>query len=183
MTISSRPNDLLLLVGKALAIFMQVVMAIAAVALVIAAGALLIFSGEIAAEAAAEFGDDVGALPGLALAGIMLVGLAIVAALYFFFDRLRRIINTVGDGDPFLPENANRLNLMAWLLLSVHLLTVPAIGLALFLSKWADQVDNANITVDAGLDLSGILMVIVLFILARVFRIGAAMREDLEGTV
>ena len=31
--------------------------------------------------------------------------------------------------------------------------------------------------------LSGILMVLVLFILARVFRHGAAMREDLEGTV
>ena len=31
--------------------------------------------------------------------------------------------------------------------------------------------------------LPGILMVIILFILARVFRHGAAMREDLEGTV
>ena len=29
----------------------------------------------------------------------------------------------------------------------------------------------------------GILLVLILFILARVFRHGAAMREDLEGTV
>jgi Fe-S cluster assembly ATPase SufC len=34
-----------------------------------------------------------------------------------------------------------------------------------------------------GLDMTGILLVIILFILARVFRHGAAMREDLEGTV
>ena len=32
-------------------------------------------------------------------------------------------------------------------------------------------------------DLTGFLIVLVLFILARVFRHGAAMREDLEGTV
>ncbi len=183
MTLSSRPNDLLLLIGKALSIFMQVIMAIAAFALVIAAGALLIFSGQIAAELAAELGDDVGALPGMALAAIMLVGLAVVTAMFFFFDKLRRIIDTVGEGDPFVPENAARLNMMAWLLLGVQLLMIPAMGLGLFIARWADEVENANVTVDAGLDLSGVLMVIVLFILARVFRIGAAMREDLEGTV
>jgi hypothetical protein len=31
--------------------------------------------------------------------------------------------------------------------------------------------------------LSGLLLVLVLFILARVFRVGAAMRDDLEGTI
>ena len=40
-----------------------------------------------------------------------------------------------------------------------------------------------DITVDAGLDVSGILLVVILFILARVFRHGTTMREELEGTV
>jgi|GEM_PF-170214 len=183
MTVSSRPNDLLLLIGKVLAIFMQIIMVIAAIALVIGAGALVIFSGDIAAEAAAEFGNDAGDLPGFALAGVMLIGLAMVATMYFFFDKLRLIIDTVGEGDPFLPENATRLNVMAWLLLGVQVLGIPAMGFGLFLAKWADEIENADVTIDAGLDLSGVLMVIVLFILARVFRIGAEMRDDLEGTV
>ena len=34
-----------------------------------------------------------------------------------------------------------------------------------------------------GFSLTGILMVLILFILARVFKRGAEMREELEGTV
>jgi hypothetical protein len=36
---------------------------------------------------------------------------------------------------------------------------------------------------DFGVSLGGLLLALTLFILARVFRQGAAMREDLEGTV
>jgi hypothetical protein len=36
---------------------------------------------------------------------------------------------------------------------------------------------------DAGIDFGGVLTALLLFILARVFREGAAMRKDLEGTV
>ena len=44
-------------------------------------------------------------------------------------------------------------------------------------------MENADITIDAGLDIEGILLALILFILARVFRHGARMRDDLEGTV
>ena len=36
---------------------------------------------------------------------------------------------------------------------------------------------------DGGFDMTALLLTVILFILARVFRHGAAMREDLEGTV
>ena len=113
----------------------------------------------------------------------MLIGLAIVAMLFVFFGSLRKIINTVGEGDPFAPANANRLSLMGWLMLGVQLLLIPALGLGLLLAKYADEMEHSSITIDAGLDMEGILLVIILFILSRVFRHGAAMREDLEGTV
>ena len=183
MTLYNRPNDLLLLIGKALAVLMQILMVIAAFFLVLGAGALVVFSADIAAEVAAEFGSDVSAFPAMAVAGIMLLAIVMVAGMYFFFDRLRRIIDTVGEGDPFLPENATRLNVMAWLLLGVQLLSIPIAGLALFLADWANSIEDIQISSDSFFDLPGILMVIVLFILARVFRIGAAMRDDLEGTV
>ncbi|MGB3165157.1 MAG: DUF2975 domain-containing protein [Alteraurantiacibacter sp.] len=176
-------TDPLLLAGKAITIFMQGVMVVAAIALFLVIPALFFFGGDIQAEALEEFGAAAGDFPTWALYSILLIGLAVVAVVFFFFDKLRRIIVTVEQGDPFVPVNATRLSHMAWLLLGTQVLMIPAAGLGLTLAKWADEVENANMTVDAGFDLSGVLMVIVLFILARVFKHGAAMREDLEGTV
>ena len=45
------------------------------------------------------------------------------------------------------------------------------------------SADAASISVDADFSTNGLLLALVLFILARVFRTGAKMREDLEGTV
>lgn len=50
--------------------------------------------------------------------------------------------------------------------------------------EYADEAHELHAEVGGGgIDASGILLVILLFILARVFRKGTEMREDLEGTV
>ena len=46
-----------------------------------------------------------------------------------------------------------------------------------------DFVPSENLKVDFDFTLTGLLLAIVLFILARIFRHGVEMREDLEGTV
>jgi hypothetical protein len=49
---------------------------------------------------------------------------------------------------------------------------------------WIAQFDKSgHVRIDAGISGNGLLLVLVLFILARVFRQGTAMREELEGTV
>ncbi|QIQ87763.1 MAG: DUF2975 domain-containing protein [Erythrobacter sp.] len=178
-----RPNDLLLLAGQVLAVIMQIFVAIGAAAVVIALPVLLFARDAINAEIAAEIGETATGLPMMPVIGLLFVALALLAMLFVFLGKLRAIIATVGEGDPFVPDNARRLNLMAWLLLAIQLLAVPAAGLGLLLAKWADQFEHQDITIDAGIDFTGILMVVLLFILARVFKHGAAMREDLEGTV
>lgn len=178
-----RQNDPLLLAGKIMTIIMQIACGIAAIALAIAIPVLLLFQGRIAAEIAVELGEQAGEFPLMSIMALLAVVAIAVVLIYLFFDRLRRIIGTVGDGDPFAPANAERLSAMAWLLLGVQIVMVPVAAIGLSIVEWADEVGQEGITFDAGLDLTGILMVIVLFILARVFRIGAAMREDLEGTV
>ena len=180
---TDKRNDLLLLAGQILAVLMQIFMAIGAVALLMATPLLLIFRADVIAEFAEETGDPSVAFPLMQLAGVMAIGLAIVVMLFFFFGALRRIIATVGKGDPFEPANADRLSLMGWLMLGVQLALVPATALGIALARYADEIENANITVDGDIDITGILLVIILFILARVFRHGTAMREDLEGTV
>lgn len=178
---TTRFRDPLLFAGKAIAIFMQGAMAVGALALAVGFFGVMFFTPQLAAEAGLEpFPAD---FPIGALAAIMLIGLAIVAMMFFFFDKLRRIIGTVGEGDPFQPANAARLNAMAWLTVGVQLSFLPAAALGMELAKFADDLKGADIRIDGGMDLEGILLAIVLFILARVFRHGAAMREDLEGTV
>ena len=177
-------NDLLLLAGKVITILMQGAMAFGAVVLVFVIGALAVSRDTIEAQMAAETGHADFALPLFASFGVLLIGFAIVAALFVFFGKLRAIINTVSQGDPFVPVNAERLSLMAWLMLGVQLLVLAAIPFALQLVDFVRVFgEDSDIKIDGGFDLSGILLVIILFILARVFRHGAAMREDLEGTV
>jgi Protein of unknown function (DUF2975) len=91
---------------------------------------------------------------------------------------LRRLIDTVGEGDPFVPENARRLSAMAWLTAAVQVLLIPVDGMLTWLT-----IHFGHIRTESGFSLGGILLTLLLFILARVFRQGAAMREELEGTV
>lgn len=177
-------NDLLLLAGKVIAVLLQGFMAIGAATLLVAIPAVMLFRGDIVEGLSDGSGVPVADMPVLPLVGVLVIAFAILAALFVFFGRLRAIINTVGEGDPFAPANAERLNLMAWLLLGAQVLIWPLITIAIPLVRWADQLEGVDIQADLnGLDLTGVLMVLVLFILARVFRHGAQMREDLEGTV
>lgn len=182
-------NDPLLLIGKIFCIFIQAAMAIGAIALVIAIPAILLAQGAIEAEIAKELPTLDMDFPAWLIAAIMTIGLAILAMLFVFFGKLRRIIGTVGEGDPFQPENATRLSQMGWLMLGTQIAIIPAGFIALQLTRYAEAiektgVENFHFSMGSGdFDMTALLLVVILFILARVFRHGAAMREDLEGTV
>ena len=142
----TKPNDLLLLAGKIITFIMQGALAIAAIALAIATPALLIFRNTVIEEFATEVGNPEVAFPLLQLAGVMLIGLAIVAMLFVFFGTLRKIIATVGEGDPFAPENADWLSLMGWLMLGVQLALIPATALGISLAEAACKILNEMAT-------------------------------------
>ena len=180
---TTRKTDPLLLAGKVIAIFMQGIMAVAGIALLFAMPVMLFFRADIVTQYAEASGDPDVVFPVFTALGVIAICFGIVAAMFVFFGRLRRIIDTVGDGDPFDPVNADRLSLMGWLMLAVQLLLLPASALGAHLAQYADEIEGMNVTIGGGLDLSAILLIVILFILARVFRHGAAMRADLEGTV
>ena len=113
-----------------------------------------------------------------AIAALLLMA-AVLAVLVFYFQRhLYRIIGTVGEGDPFVPANAERLRGMAWITVAIHVVTVPMV----IVGGWVEDVTRA-IHFKIDLPLAGLFLALILFILARVFREGTRMREDLEGTV
>lgn len=177
-------NDPLLLAGRILTYIMQAFMLIAALAMTIAVPGLMIFHPEIQAEIIAENGAAISALPTFTITALILLALIAVSAGFIFFRKLRQIINSVGEGEPFAPENADRLTMMAWIALGIYGLSAVMVALALTISDWIDQVgDGEGLSMSLGIDLSSILMIVILFILARVFRHGSQMRDDLEGTV
>ena len=116
----------------------------------------------------------------------MIVGLRAIAALGVVavplndavLRRLLAIVDTVRSGDPFVAANADRLQIIAWSLLALQLLSLVVGGIGKAISTPAHPLH-----LDAGFSTSGWLAVLLTFILARVFAAGALMREDLEGTV
>ena len=175
MTVATK--DPLLTIAKIVVWTLIVLLAIGGFAIAIAIPAVLFDIASIQAEIELNNAPSftVGMIAPLLLAALVLLAMAIQ-----FMRYLLQIIDTVGEGDPFVPANAERLTKMAWLMLIVQLLSIPAVGLSIFL---ADALDREAGSVADGVDASGLVLVLVLFILARVFRKGAEMRDDLEGTV
>lgn len=104
---------------------------------------------------------------------------AVVAVLGFYFMRhLYRLIGTVGEGDPFVPVNAERLRAMGWISVAVHVVAIPMAAVG----RWTQSVTR-DVHFQVDLPLAGLFLALVLFILARVFREGTRMRQELEGTV
>lgn len=183
MTMTHKPNDLLLLAGKILTLIMQFVSAVVGGILAICIPLILIFQSDINAALIEKYGDATQAFPAFSIALLFALLVAVFALAFIFFGKLRRIINTVGEGDPFVPENAERLSMMGWLGLGIYALTAALSVMAISISSWANDIEGADTNIDFGIDIEGLLLIIILFILARVFKHGTAMRDDLEGTV
>lgn len=164
-------NGARLIIGAIMGIF-----AFAGVCVVIGMGAILsVQRQELIAKLAAEGIPDSGVYVILTLlAGV----LALMVLGFYFLRHLYRIIGSVGDGDPFNPVNADRLRAMGWLVLSSQ----PLMWLLGLIGHWFERYTDKADT-EIGLSLGAMLLAVILFILARVFRTGTQMREELEGTV
>lgn len=109
---------------------------------------------------------------------IALLGIAAVWVTHLSISGLRAIVATVHGGDPFVRENAARLQRIAWLILGLEVLHL-GVGAAAVAASSARQ----SLDIDWSLSPTRWVAILMLFVLARVFEEGARMREDLEGTV
>ena len=139
--------------------------------------ALLVFSFFIDGWPQRPLGFDlVHAHPmaGTGLRAIVVVGIAGAAVVHTMLRRLLAIVDTVRLGDPFIVDNARRLEAIAWCLAAVEAsrFVVAAIAAAVWEPGKVDAFSFAPW-----------LAVLLLFVLAGVFSHGARLRADLEGTV
>jgi hypothetical protein len=109
---------------------------------------------------------------------IAVMGIASVPLAHVVLSRLRTIVDSVLDGDPFVVANARRLQTIAWAYLGLELLHL-VVGVVAARSGSSSQ----PLDVDWSFSVTPWVAVLLLFVLARVFDHGARMRADLEGTV
>lgn len=178
------PQVALLLFGTLFARLVQWVSALAGAGLLLLIPIVLLLSqGMLPGFPDGSRSDVIEASP-LSVITILAMMALIVAAMFQFFGKLRALIVSAKEGDPFTPENAARLNAMAWLFLGIKVLTLLVGGLRLHLANLVNRGANGGDSLNISLyDLDAVVIVIVLFTLAQIFHHGAAMREDLKHTV
>ena len=115
----------------------------------------------------------------LGMRAIMLIGISAVPITYIVLSRLRAIVDTVREADPFDAANARRLRTIAWAYLGLELLRLALGVVAANASSAAQQ----PLHIHWRFSFTPGVAVLLLFVLARVFEHGAHMRADLEGTV
>lgn len=108
----------------------------------------------------------------------LIVITAILGGTLQFIRLLYRMVASVDLGDPFVPANAQRLAQMGWLTIGVQLGILMIWAMAQIVESYVGDT-----RFNGELSLSGWLLALVLFILARIFRFGTDLRAEVEGTV
>jgi hypothetical protein len=108
--------------------------------------------------------------------GFLLTAPVIVLA-HLIFTRLIAMIDTIPHGQVFSTANADRLRTVAWALLGTQVIDLIAGIYMQYLSELSGEYLGWSF------GMTGWIAVLLLFVLSGIFREGAAMREELEGTV
>jgi hypothetical protein len=113
-----------------------------------------------------------------ALRWVLALGILTILPAHVLLTALLRMVRTVEQGDPFVAANARRLHVIGWALLALQLIDV-AFGL---LTQWIGRL-GADFTSDGNFAVTGWVAVLLVFVLARIFAQGTAMRDELATTV
>jgi hypothetical protein len=120
--------------------------------------------------------DEIGRMALAAFAG----GIAALTLVQSILRALRRVVASASVGDPFIEANAVDLVRVAWLLLGVNVIDAlikPMVYLLAPAAVRAKIHDTVHISV------TGLFAVLLIFVLAQIFRRGSDMRAELAGTI
>ncbi len=118
-----------------------------------------------------------GVMPGQLVIG--LVGLAvIVPGVIFICLQLRRILLTLADGDPFVPENARRLSSIGIVIAVMEILRIVTVVIVSTVPTLVGD-EPPRLSTQFILWIS----VAALFVLSQVFREGTRLRDEEKMTI
>ena len=128
-------------------------------------------------EVVADLGMGAGQIV-LVGAFALLSALACTVLLLFAVLLTTRIVESAMQGNPFVPENADRLYKVGWLLLGIEVA-------GWFIEPMLEFMVPEKLAAGLGFGMSpvGVLGILLIFVLAQIFRHGTTLRANLEGTV
>lgn len=147
---------------------------VGAMALAIIAALLFSFNPDLLGDLTIAGPRDMATRGPLFAGMLMAFELSIVGVLVIV-DALRRIFVTLTAGDPFHPANVNRLRLIGLMLAVLELGRYLVWGVSA-------QIPGIN-RVEPNFNLTSWFSVLVVFVLAEVFREGARLRREAELTI
>lgn len=107
-----------------------------------------------------------------------ILGIVATGTMIGIVSHLLKIVGSVETGDPFTTANGRRLDRIAGDLVALQIIGLIAGGIGYPIGG---NINGFDVTVSPGV--GGVAVALLVFILARVFRKGAELRADLEGTV
>ncbi len=110
------------------------------------------------------------------VAGLLALSVFYVAILLAIFSQVRRVLATLIRGDPFHPANVGRLRAIG-----LALVGLESVGYLVRLAvRWLVRLEQPW---PFSLNATGWFAILVVFVLAEVFREGARLRAEAELTV
>jgi len=157
-------------------VFVALWIGVSVVGLLVLAALLLSFNPDLFAGISVRAGgEEIHGRGPVMAAGLLAAGLY-MAGVLVIVDRLRRVFSTLTAGDPFHPANVRRLRVVGLMLAALELGRYAVWGLGTWLLPGARQVEP-------DLSLTAWFSVLVVFVLAEVFREGARLRREAELTI
>ena len=119
---------------------------------------------------------EIGRMALAAFAG----AIAALALIQLILRALRRVVASASVGDPFIEANAVDLVRVAWLLLGVNVIDALMKPMVYLLAPAAVR---ATMHGTVQISVTGLFAVLLIFVLAQIFRRGSDMRAELAGTI
>lgn len=170
---AEQARDPLLRITRLLLILSLAIATLAGVAALLAIPAVWLVGDRLAFD-----GVPASAQARSAITAGLACGMVICVMAVLFMRNLVAIVDSVGQGSPFIADNARRLRTMGWLVLGLQGLMMIAAPVSLWIKE---VVPGARIVLT--FDFGWLLTALLLFVLARVFDTGTRLAEDVEGTV
>lgn len=137
---------------------------------------------------AAEIRDAEGVLripvsaPRVYVSGLA-AALLLLAIAWFGVSQLRKVVHSLRDERPFVAANATRIRRVAYAVIGLELLRATMTSYANIYVAEHFQADGLRFIPSFDLSLSTIVVGLIIFVLAEVFRAGASLEEERSLTI
>ena len=129
-----------------------------------------------------QFGDIAGMSWPILVPAFLIGAVAVVGALMIVW-RLQRLFDSFSSGEPFRKENAHHLRAIWITMLGIELARYALLGLTGVLLATTNTSLGEDAEFGVRIDFSTWMSILILIVLAEVFREGARLKEEQELTI